>query len=359
MILVFLFFIPMISTAGIYADGSNITDWVKNNSRWWSDGQIGESDYISSLQYLVSQGIISIPITEAVATNEIPDSDKTLPITVWMKGEVFGTVTRLSFCDSGGDCIPPSFRTTFDKTEFPLTINDTNYNLDQLNNLSAIKVEIGKPLKLQIRMYENEGTNNIQHVTLYLNQHGNKILNDLTETGITFEKEKATQITDPNNLIEFAIITQSIQGNKDVFEFELKFSKEMNTSDLLFRIWDTRRNSVDLYIPEILTVIATSPSSENGHGDTLQESVTQSNGGEENDQIFSTEIFNQWAGFSNITISDKEFLNHLEIEGQRIPNWIKQYNAKWVHDGKLTQYDLVMALKNLESREILNSYLIS
>jgi len=175
----------------------------------------------------------------------------------------------------GGDHIPPSFRTTFDKTEFPLTINGTNYRLDQINNLPTIKLETGKLLKLQIRMYENEGTDNIQHVTLYLNQHGEKILNDLTETGITFEKGKDTQITDHNNLIEHAIITHSIEGIKDVFEFELKFSKEMNTSDLLFRIWDSKKNSVNLHIPKILTVVDVSPPSKNGHSD-VQKSIAKS-----------------------------------------------------------------------------------
>ena len=186
----------------------------------------------------------------------------------------FDTVTLSSFRDSG-DHIPPSFRTTFDKTEFPLTINGINYRLDQINNLPTIKLETGKPLKLQIRMYENEGTDNIQHVTLYLNQHGEKILNDLTETGITFEKGKDTQITDPNKLIEYAIIIHSIEGIKDVFEFELKFSKEMNTSDLFFRIWDTKKNSVNLYIPEVLTVIDVSATSKNGQSD-VQKAITKS-----------------------------------------------------------------------------------
>jgi len=52
-----------------YAQSSAIPDWVKNNAKWWSEGQIGESDYISSLQYLINQGIIKIPIKQVVATD--------------------------------------------------------------------------------------------------------------------------------------------------------------------------------------------------------------------------------------------------------------------------------------------------
>lgn len=335
-----------------FSETFQISNWIKNDAKRLVDVQIGKSNIASSLQNLASDKAISSPIIHSISTNETI-SHKTPSLSVWPE-KVFGAVIRTSIDQSSGDRIPPSFRRTFESTEFPLTINGTNYRLDQLNDLSTVQVEIGKPLKLQIRMYENEGTNNIQHVTLYLNQHGPKILNDLTETGITFEKGKPTKITDPYNLIENATIIQSIEGIKDVFEFELKFAKEMNTSDLLFRIWDFDRNNVDMYIPEILAAVTVSHL-ENKQSDALQESVTKSENSDEIDQIFFAEIFDKWAGYSNIFISDEEFLHYLKIKGKHIPNWIKQYNAKWVHDGNLTQYDLVTALKNMEGREMLNS----
>jgi hypothetical protein len=50
-----------------FANNSNIPDWIKNNAKWWSEGTISESDYIKSLQYLITNGIIQIPITEVTA----------------------------------------------------------------------------------------------------------------------------------------------------------------------------------------------------------------------------------------------------------------------------------------------------
>jgi len=38
-----------------------IPAWIKENSKWWSEGKIGDQDYISGLQYLVSHGILKIP----------------------------------------------------------------------------------------------------------------------------------------------------------------------------------------------------------------------------------------------------------------------------------------------------------
>jgi len=37
-----------------------IPDWIKNNAKWWADGQISDDDYIKGLQYLISQGILKV-----------------------------------------------------------------------------------------------------------------------------------------------------------------------------------------------------------------------------------------------------------------------------------------------------------
>jgi len=42
-----------------------IPDWIKNNAKWWSQGTIGDSDFVNGIEFLVSGGIINIPKTEA------------------------------------------------------------------------------------------------------------------------------------------------------------------------------------------------------------------------------------------------------------------------------------------------------
>jgi hypothetical protein len=39
-----------------------IPPWIKENSKWWSEGKISNHDYITGLQYLISQGILKIPV---------------------------------------------------------------------------------------------------------------------------------------------------------------------------------------------------------------------------------------------------------------------------------------------------------
>ncbi|KAF6243820.1 hypothetical protein C6988_01245 [Nitrosopumilus sp. b1] len=42
-----------------------IPGWVKNNAGWWSEGVIPDSDFVSGIQYMITNGIMTIPETES------------------------------------------------------------------------------------------------------------------------------------------------------------------------------------------------------------------------------------------------------------------------------------------------------
>ena len=56
-----------------------IPTWIKNNAKWWSEGQIGDSEFVQGIQYLVKQGIIKIPKTQSNSSlsQQIPSWVKT------------------------------------------------------------------------------------------------------------------------------------------------------------------------------------------------------------------------------------------------------------------------------------------
>jgi hypothetical protein len=53
---------------------SQIPSWIRNNAKWWADGIIGDSDFVSGIQYLIKQEILKIPPTSSgiSSTNQIP-----------------------------------------------------------------------------------------------------------------------------------------------------------------------------------------------------------------------------------------------------------------------------------------------
>jgi len=54
----------------------NIPEWVKKNAEWWAAGAIGDSDFVSGIQFLIKEGIMTIPETtqgRGSGSNEIPE----------------------------------------------------------------------------------------------------------------------------------------------------------------------------------------------------------------------------------------------------------------------------------------------
>lgn len=54
----------------------NIPSWIKNNAKWWSEGTIGDNDFVQGIQYLINQKIIKIPPTtpgSSTGSNVIPE----------------------------------------------------------------------------------------------------------------------------------------------------------------------------------------------------------------------------------------------------------------------------------------------
>lgn len=58
-----------------------IPAWVKNNAKWWSQGQIADSQFIQGLQYLIQHGIIQIPAQSGGSNT----TSGTPPIPAWIK----------------------------------------------------------------------------------------------------------------------------------------------------------------------------------------------------------------------------------------------------------------------------------
>jgi tetratricopeptide (TPR) repeat protein len=62
------------------SESAQIPDWVRGNAGWWAQGAIGDSDFVSGIQYLIKEGIMTIPET----TRGTP-SDTSAGIPSWIK----------------------------------------------------------------------------------------------------------------------------------------------------------------------------------------------------------------------------------------------------------------------------------
>ena len=57
----------------------SVPAWVKKNAKWWSEGSVGDKDFVQGIQYLIQKGIMKIPQTKS------SDSKSEEKIPAWVK----------------------------------------------------------------------------------------------------------------------------------------------------------------------------------------------------------------------------------------------------------------------------------
>ena len=54
-----------------------IPEWIRNNAGWWAEGSIDDGSFVQGIQFMIKEGLMSIPATEQGVTpsegNNIPD----------------------------------------------------------------------------------------------------------------------------------------------------------------------------------------------------------------------------------------------------------------------------------------------
>ncbi|MEO9309250.1 MAG: hypothetical protein ABI337_03040 [Nitrososphaera sp.] len=266
-----------------------------------------------------------------------------------------------------GDRTPPSIVTTFGSTDYPVSIGGSSYTAEQLNGPVLTKtVGTFSPLRIKLLLYDNGGPQNISHVEMYVNRHGTTILNDLTETYIMWDNNNV-RIINPHGILSDGTVTSSIQGNKNLFTFDVTFAKEFDTSDIVFVAWDANRNPMKVLVQDAIRVIpaktdvlppqqtTTKPAA-----DTITPDQTTTKPAADTITPDQTITIKRWAGFDSESATDGDLLESLGIktDGSKnyaIPSWVKNSLGRWAAADKITPDDLARAIKYLYEKGVLVS----
>ncbi len=82
--------LEMIIPSFLKIEEPKIPDWIRNNARWWSNGQISDQTFLSGIQYLIDQGIMIVPKTEVTIEVALPSLPSWVKDTAgwWANGQV-------------------------------------------------------------------------------------------------------------------------------------------------------------------------------------------------------------------------------------------------------------------------------
>ena len=59
-----------VKTVSFVVSNPIIPDWIKNNAKWWSSDTVSDTEFIDGLEYLIGQGLITIPPGTSISTSE-------------------------------------------------------------------------------------------------------------------------------------------------------------------------------------------------------------------------------------------------------------------------------------------------
>jgi len=222
------------------------------------------------------------------------------------------------------------------------------------NKMPTAIVETGNQIQLRLLLYENSGTSALQHIALYTNLQNNERI-DKSDTYVEYDKGSPIKIVNKNGYLSDADVSFVQRNNNLEAIFSLTFAKQMDSSDIIIRAWDTNRNSRDAIFFNAIKVeqaeLAPSEKPES-QPEVKQESDLVKMDPE---PLLSIPMLKQWAGFSEDSVSDEEFLKNLGLEGSKIPSWFKKSQvSKWVIDDIISQRELLDTLKFFEKNGILN-----
>lgn len=128
-----------------------------------------------------------------------------------------------------------------------------------------ITAEVGKPLSCTLRVYDNRGVDEIQHIGLGFGLRYGTFFNDAhTFVNLDLDHTGAQSISklDPNNAIQaFTISAQKVKDFEkfgiDVLEtkFNVVFSKELPFDIVAVNVWDKSRNNGQFYFNDGIKVV--------------------------------------------------------------------------------------------------------
>ena len=165
-------------------------------------------------------------------------------------------VTNTITGTGGSDDIPPSFVTSFDENEYPISIGDTKFTFAELGfNNPTTTVEIGKPIRVNLLMYDDFGPTYITQVEFYTNTRGVFSGVSDSDTSIIYKKDSPRIVLDPNGFFSDVILTSSIVNQKLQLTFDITFAKEMEKSDIIVQARDIGNNVGTLTVSDAWQVI--------------------------------------------------------------------------------------------------------
>ena len=287
--------------------------------------------------------------------------------------EIPSVISEQVSSHNAADPLEPILRN--DTFDFPLTINDYYYLLDDTTNtLTPHGLTAGQSTEIEFTVYTSK---DLAHFTLYLNLQDDDT-RYASDTSITYTNDGTVTVTDPHEYIADATITVTEEDNsmpeKKTVRITIEFGEEpMGLTNMVAYMWNTDRKSTIVNLIDAIDVTAAAETRQNSAStdgssgsakvnsepdvsdddrsdDRNSQSVTKSGIvviGSNADDAQTLSLIRMWSGFASESITDAELLESMGLDNYpvvHIPDWVMTELGALVSNNDVTVKEFRTAL---------------
>ena len=183
------------------------------------------------------------------------------------------------------DCTHPTMGINdrgFRHVDNGFAIDGNRFNVDHYFQVIPTHTFItGEQIEIVLHIYENSGTDNLQHVELSLATYDKIIQGIKTEDSVStmiWDKSDGVTLIDKTNLLyddNFTVLIESVDDNTTRLIFSFQVVTSLESSTIKVKMWDIKKNSWNNYFENAILVVEksldvtdTEPTTSDGVTDT-------------------------------------------------------------------------------------------
>lgn len=130
-----------------------------------------------------------------------------------------------------------------------LKINGKSIDISKYSqSIPTQKIYVNNPSDITLKIYHHDGSQNIQHVIVFMNLKGNDPQSYQSNTRIEFDKTSGVSVADPNGVFKSVTAKATYDTNYMYLSFKVVAKKPMDTTHLIIRSWDRNLSSSQVVV---------------------------------------------------------------------------------------------------------------
>ena len=137
-----------------------------------------------------------------------------------------------------------------------LKINGKSFDISKFTQtIPTQKFYVNGESDISLKIYHHDGSQNIQHVIVFMNLKGSDPQSYQSNTRIEWDKTNGVSVVDPNGVFKSVTAQATHDTNYVYLTFKIVAQKPMDTTHLIIRSWDRILSSSEVIVLNAVQIV--------------------------------------------------------------------------------------------------------